>query len=218
MEKINLDDSLKQALVELQEYLALQLRYNKMLLAKRLGEISSYFTLFMLLLGLGGFFLFFLSFAGAGWINDFYSSKYIGQLVISGFYLLLLIFLVLLRKPLIYSPIRKLFGEIMIGEESENPEDIASFRNKTKLTLNLKKHKKDLDSKEKDLKEKFEVLGAQLTISNIIQTLAINAYTSFVTTSNIAKLAYNMVKRLASKKKTKRKNKSGKKRLKEGDD
>lgn len=218
MEKINLDDSLKLALVELQEYFSLQLRYNKMLLAKRLGEVSSYFTLFMLLLGICGFLIFFLSFAFVAWFNDFYSSKFLGHLVVSGFYLIVILLLVVLRKPLIFNPIRKLFGEIFVGEESQNPEDILSFKSKEKLSRNLKKHKKHIDEKELDLKEKFEALGNQLTISNIIQTVAINAYTTFVTTSNIAKMAYNLVRRITSRKKTKRSSKSGKKRLNGGDD
>jgi len=219
MEKINLDEAVKSALVELQEYLNLQLRYNKMLLAKRLGEVSSYFTLFMLLLGLSGFLILFLSFAFIEWFNEIYLSKYIGSLIVSGFYLIILIILILFRKPLIFNPIRKLFGEIMVGEETDNPEDIISFRSKTKLTLNLKKHKKDIDEKEKDLKEKFGVLGNQLTISNILQTVAMNAYNSFVTTSNVVKAAYNLIKRLTGgKKKVNRRKKKSRQELDEGND
>jgi len=219
MEKINIDDLLRSALVELQEYLNLQLRYNKMLLAKRLGEVTSYFTLFMILLVLGGFLLLFLSFTFVEWINEIYVSKYIGHLIIAGFYFLIILIIFLFRKQLIFSPIRKLFGEIFIGEESENPEDIISFNNKTKLTLNLKKHKKDIDLKEKDLKEKFSKLGNQLTIGNIIQTVAMNAYSSFVTTSNIVKTVYSLIKRLSGgKKKVKRSKKKPPQELDEGKD
>ena len=159
----------------------------------------------MLLLVLGGFLIFFLSFAFVEWFNEIYLSKYHGYLIVSGFYFIILIIIFLFRKLLIFNPIRKLFGEIMVGEESDNPEDIISFRSTAKLTLNLKKHKKDIDLKEKDLKEKFEKLGNQITIGNIIQTVAMNAYSSFVTTSNIVKTVYSLIKRLTGgKKKVKR--------------
>jgi len=219
MEKINIDDSLRSALVELQEYLNLQLRYNKMLLAKRLGEVTSYFTLFMIMLVLGGFLLLFLSFTFVEWINEFYNSKYLGHLIIAGFYFLVILIIFLFRKPIIFNPIRKLFGEIMVGEESDNPEDIISFRSTAKLTLNLRKHKKDIDEKEKVLKEEFSKLGNQLTISNIIQTVAMNAYSSFMTTSNIVKTVYSLIKKFTGgKKKVKRSKKRSPQELDEGKD
>lgn len=219
MDKLNLDEYLKSALVELQEYLNLQLRYNKLLLTKRLGEVSSYFTLFLLLLGIGGFFLFFLSFAFVEWFNEYYLSKFYGYLIVSGFYLLLFLFLIIFRKTFIFNPLRKLFGEIMVGGENENAEDILAFRSKAKFTSTLKKQKKVIDEKEKELRSKFETLGGQLTISNIIQTVAMNAYASFVTTSGIAKLAYNLMKRFTRrKKKTKRISKKNQRNIEEGDE
>ena len=179
-----------------------------MLLAKRLGEVSSYFILFLLLLGFGGFLVFFLSFTFVAWFNEIVNSKYLGHLVISGFYLVIMLVVFLFRKPLIFSPIRKLFGEIFIGEESENPEDINSFKSQAKLTSDLKKYKKGINEKENLLKKNFSQLGNQLTIRNIIQTVAKNAYASFITTSNIAKMAFNLIKRFTSKKKKVKRKKS----------
>ena len=207
MDKVNLDDLMKAALVELQEYLDLQIRYNKVLLAKRLGEISSYFTLFLLLLGVTGFIFIFLSFAFVEWFNTIYDDSYYGHLIVAGFYIFLALLLLLFRKQLIFNPIRSLLGGILIGEESNHIEDAVSFKTKEGLNINLKKYKKAIDKKEKKLRERFEKLGDQFTVSNIIQTVAMNAYNSFITTSNIAKAAYNLIKRITGKKKRKVKKK-----------
>jgi hypothetical protein len=61
--------------------------------------------------------------------------------------------------------------------------------------------KKALKKKEEKLGEKYELLSEKLTFSNVMQSFFKNAYESFVTTSNVAKLAFSLFQRLAKKKK-----------------
>ena len=202
MEKINLDESLKSALVELQEYLNLQYKYNKMLLAKRMGEVISYLALFLIVLGISGFLLFFLSFAFVAWFNAYSGIPFAGHLIVASFYLLLALVAIVFRNQLIFGPIRKLFGDIMFSEEEDHLAYEEAFKKTENLNNRLRKYKKSLKKKSEHLNGTFEELGNQLTISNIFQTVMMNAYNSFVTTSNIAKMAYSLVKRITSRSKT----------------
>ena len=207
MDKIKLDDSLKAAFGELQEYLDLQLQYNKMLLAKKMGEVLSLLTLFVLILGILGFLFIFLSFAFAEWFNEQFALPYAGHLIVAGFYLLLLVLVVLFRKPLIYHPVRKSLGNIVFGDGEVNAVFEEAFNNPGSLELQLRNHREMIKKKEVELGIHFEKLSKQLTLSNIFQTIVKNAYTSYVTTSNVVKTAYNLFKKITTRKKHKLKKK-----------
>lgn len=218
MDNTNIDTSLRETLAELQVYLEQQLRYNKLVLTKKLGEVSSFFVLFLILLGLAGFLLLFGSLAFVDWISQYVQYTYLGHLIVFGFYLLLILTLVIFRRQIIFNPVRKVFGSIFFDDDDEEEINEDTFSNQKNLKLQIKNQKAFLKSQEDILKEKLDTLNKELTISNIFQTIAINAYNSFITSANIAKLAYNLVKRFTINKKTKRSSKSGKKRLNEGDD
>ena len=117
MDKANLDESLKSAFVELQEYLNLQVKYNKMLMAKKMGEIMSHLALFLILAGISGFLLIFLSFAFVVWFNQHYDAPYAGHLIVASFYLLLALIILVFRKQILYGPMRKLFGGVFFDED-----------------------------------------------------------------------------------------------------
>ena len=208
MESKNLDGSLKDTLVGLQHYVDLQIRYNKLLLAKRMGEISSIFVLFLLLLGIISFALFFLSFAFVDWFAANYSNRFYGHLIVFGFYFLIALLLFLLKEPLIFGPIRKLFAGIFTGEE-DNGDNKKVFHSKEAIDLLLRNYRETIKEEEADLKEKFEKLGKVFTLPNVIQSAGRSIYKSFVTTSNMARFTYNLVKiiksSLSKKKEKKRK-------------
>jgi hypothetical protein len=218
MDKTTIDTSLRETLAELQVYLELQLRYNKLVLSNKLSEVSSFFVLFLVLLGLSGFLLLFGSLAFVEWISQYVTYTYLGHLIVFGFYMLLMLMLYLFRKQLIFNPVRKLFGSIFFDEEDKDINE-TTFSNPKTLKLQIKSEKAFLKSQEAILKEKLELLSNELTISNIFQSLAVNVYNSFVTSANVARVAYNLVKRFTFNKKSKRNsNKSGKKKLNESED
>jgi len=210
MDKTTIDTSLRETLGELQVYFELQLKYNKLVLSKKLSEVSSFFVLFLILLGLSGFLLLFGSFAFVDWIALHVEYRYFGHLIVVGFYLLLILILFVFRKQIIFNPVRKLFGSILFDDDDLDLNS-TTFSNPKALQIQLKNQKAFIKSQEAVVKEKFESLSDELTISNILQSVAINAYNSFLTASNVAKVAYNLVKRISfRKKKSKSKSRSGK--------
>ncbi len=213
MDKIKLDDALKAVFGELQEYFDLQLKYNKILLAKKMGDVISHLALFVIILGISGFLLLFLSLAFAEWFNEQFDVPYGGHLIVAGFYLLLAVILILFKESMIYNPIRTMLGNIVLGDgEDEESYEKASRRPEV-LRMRLHTYKELIKKKEERLGEMFEGLSQHLTFTNIVQTIVKNVYTSYVTTSNIVKTAYSLMKRITS-----RRSHKPKKRKKDRDD
>jgi len=218
MDSKNLDGSLKDALMSLQHYVDLQVRYNKLLLAKRMGEVSSIFVLFMLLLGIFSFALLFLTFAFVDWYAANYGSRSVANIIAFLAYLIIALIIIFLREPLIFGPIRKLFTR-MFTNDDDNGEKVKIFRSKQAINLQLKNYKEMLHDEEAELKEKFEKLGAVFTLPNVIQSVGKGFYRSFVTTSNIAKITYKIVRRIKSNinRKKEKKRKENPPQLEEGE-
>lgn len=180
----------------LQHYIDLQVRYNKLLLAKRMGEVSSVFVLFLLLLGAFSFGLLFLTYAFVDWYAANFGSRSVGNLIVFGIYLLIALIIFFFREPLIFSPIRRLFTRIFAGDDDNDPA--TGLRSKQAINLQLKNYREMLDEEEADLKTKFESLGAAFTLPNIIQSVGKSFYKTYVTTSNIARLTYTLVQKIKS--------------------
>ena len=121
----------------------------------------------------------------------------------SGFYLALALIIIVFRKRLIFNPVRKLFGNVMFGDDEDHTTYEEAFRSTETLNLRLRKMKKTIRKKEEKLGKKYDSLNEKLTINNIIQIVFRNAYESFLTTSNIARAAFSLVKRFSKKKKRK---------------
>lgn len=209
MESKKIEDSLKETLVGFQHYIDLQIRYNKLLLSKRMGEISSYLVLFLLILGLFGFAVFFLAFAFVEWYADAFGSRLQGRLIVSGIFILLAILIILFKEVILFGPIRKLFGKIFTAEDGY-VENIHVYDSRESINLRLKTYREIISDEEESLKENLHGLGEVFTLTNIVQSAGRSIYNTFLTTSNIASAAYNLVRRLkgsSSKKKKKGKNK-----------
>ena len=203
MESSNFESSLKEALVELKHYFDLQLRYQKLVLTKKLSELSSLFILFILLLGISVFVLVFLSLSFVEWYAA-HGDRLHGRLIVTLFYVLLGFILVIFRKGLIYSPMRRLLGDILLDGE-DDPKVAASYKSKEALDIKIDNYKEILRAEEDDLKEKFEEVGEKFSLVNIVTGMARSAYKAFVTTSNIARMAYSFVNKLRGGKKTRKK-------------
>jgi len=218
MESGNFENSLKQALVGLKHYVDLQVKYQKLILTKRLSELSSMFALFLLLLGVSGFILLFLSFSFVEWYTSF-GERLHGFLLVSLFYIVIGLVLIVFRQQLIFSPLRKMFGNIFLGDDAD-PITSASYKTKESLELQIANYKDILENEEDDLKEKFQKAGKTFTIVNVVQGMAKSVYKTFVTTSNIARMTYSLVNKLrgGSKKKRRKKDKGKSQELEESDD
>jgi Na+/melibiose symporter-like transporter len=218
MDKSNLDDSLKAALGELQEYLNLQVKYNKMLLAKKMGEVFSRLAIFLIVAGIGGFLILFLSLAFVAWFNQHSTRPYMGELIVAGFYLLLIILLIVFRKQVFYSTMRKLFGEVMFSDDEDSAAFREAFSSDENLDIRIRKFKRAIKKREEKLGKKYDDLSKNLTLTNIIQSVVRSAYNTFITTSNIAKTAMSLFKSITRSKKNRSKKKKRPPELEEGQD
>lgn len=207
MEGNHLGIALQDSLESLKSYLDNQVKYNKLILTQKLGDITSYFALLFIVSALAGGLLLFLSFAFAYWFaNITHLDVYIGYLIVAFFYGLLIYLIIKFKEKLLFRPVRNILGSILFEEEmgvDENP-----FSNKEDLKRKIKETHEEMHEQQEELKIKFHTLSESLTISNISQQVFRSAYNSLVTSSNIAKMAFLLVKRLKGRSKDNKHKKS----------
>jgi hypothetical protein len=205
MENIELGSMLKDSFGSLQRYIDLQLKYNKLILTQKMSEILSLIVLFIILLGLSGFILIFLSFAFVNWYGEHFGSILHGYLWVTLFYGVAAMLIYLLRKPLLFGPLRIVFGNILFREETNSGED-SPFKTKEELNINIAKCKVELRNETEELKAKIEFLGDNLTITNILINTGKSLFNSYVTTANIVKVSAQILGKILKKKKRKQEN------------
>lgn len=204
MENIDLGTPLKETIEGLRKYIDQLIGYNKLVFAKKIGEISSYLTLLIALGFLLTLALIFLSFGFVWWYSGSNAGeRYIGFLIVAGFYFFIAILVFLFREKLIFKPINKALGNVMFSNVDDKAKHEV-FESAEMLDAKIKNAKERLLHKEEELNELVDILGKKYTFKNIGKQLLHNAYHSIVTTSNIAKLAFNLVQGLQRRK---RKNK-----------
>lgn len=205
MEKENINAPLLSALEEIKSYFAQQITYNKLLLSKRMYEMSAGIFLFVILSGIGALALLSLSLAFVYWYAFYFGrNTYEGFLILAAFYAVTGTLVIIFRQQWIYNPLRKMMGDILFSEEeSDDAKGIKPdiFRSKEDLHAAIEKAHDDLKQQENDLKVVFDQLSKQYTLKNITQYLAKSAYSSFVSTANIAKASFFLISMLKGKKK-----------------
>lgn len=200
MEKEDFGAPLRNTVEGIKLYVAQQVAYNKLLLSKKMTELSARMVLFLLILGISGFILLFLSFAFANWYEYHYGELFVGYLILVAFYLLLVLVIYFFRKELIFNPIRKITGGILFSESDE--KDVAeAFKSVENLNLQIVKARERLQKEEEDLKADIDALSEFYSLSNIFQQFTKNAFSTFLTTSNIARVTFFLVQKLKRKKK-----------------
>jgi len=219
-----LNEFLKETFQELKDYFDLQLRYNKLIMAKKTGEISSFFVLLMILGFFGAFFLLAASFGFVWWYsrND-PSQRWTGFLIVAGFYLIAALLVYLFREKVIYKPMRRLtsnkffkpdervFKEEVLRKTDEDSEGEVIIR-ETVLDLS-DPHSFELakEIEEAKIRYKEKRIQAKLNEAKIkfdLRTMAKNAFDSFrtqyFTVSTVAKLAFKAIGHIKRKRKPKK--------------
>lgn len=192
MEHENLSTPIKEVFEEFKDYVEDLLTYNKLVFVKGASQLSSILVMLVVMFGLSGFVLLFFSFAFAGWFETLTGlSIGTGYLIIGLFYILLGVLVYVYRKPLIFNPARKLFGEIFFGDG--DTEDF-NFNTEEVTSENINKVHERITKKKETLNNKVKDLETILTFANIFQEVLGKAYNSIVTTSNIAKFAFSIIK------------------------
>lgn len=207
MEQENLGTPFKEVVEEFKTYVEDLIIYNKLIFVKGASELSSILLMILVFSGLASFVLLFFSFAFAGWFGAITNLGIgSGYLVVALFYIILGIIVFTYRKKLIFNPSRKLFGDIFFGDI--NSDDDFKFDTSNSHTENIKKVHERLVERKETIDKKVKTIEENLTFANIFQEILGKAYNSIVSTSNIAKFAFSLIKSfkgMAGKKKRKSK-------------
>jgi len=116
MEAQNLKEDAKDILNHAGDYAETFYKLNLVRLTKKVSDVASVVVNSLLIFFISLCILLFISFAGAWWLGDIVQNRALGFLIIAGFYLLIILVLVLMRKKVI-SPfirntlIRKIYEE-----------------------------------------------------------------------------------------------------------
>jgi len=196
MENNQIGLALQDSLGSLKSYLDNQVKYNKLMLTEKLGDITSYFALLFIVSALAGGLLLFLSFAFVYWFASItHLNVYVGYLIIALFYILLIVLVIKYREKLLFKPIRNILGSILFdGTTSDGEENL--FKDKEDLKQKMKEVKTEIHQQNEELKIKFNELGESLTFANISQQIFRSAYNSLVTSGNIARITFLLIKKL----------------------
>jgi len=116
MEAQNLKEDAKDILNHAGDYAETFYKLNLLRLTKKVSDVASVVVNSVLIFFISLCILLFISVAGAWWLGDIVQNRALGFLIIAGFYLLIILVLVLMRKKVI-SPfirntlIRKIYEE-----------------------------------------------------------------------------------------------------------
>ena len=206
MEDHSLKQPIRETIVELKEYLDLQIKYQKMVAAKKTSKISSFSALFLILFALSSSFLLFLSFAFVWWFSDGDTTRmYEGYLIVTGFYAILAVIFIVFRKPLLVNPIRKFLTDLFFEEvEAEEGEEIftrVNLRDEESFNVMLLEQKENIKEKEEILQGKFKEVEDNFSFVNFAKMAVGSIMNSYVTTATVAKLAFKAIGGLKHRKK-----------------
>ncbi len=101
MEAQNLKEDAKDIIRHAGDYLETFYKLNLIRLTRKVSDVASGVVNSVLLFFTGLCILLFISLAAAWWISDLMSSRPAGFLIVAGFYLLIAVVLILMRKKVI---------------------------------------------------------------------------------------------------------------------
>lgn len=104
---------------EIKKYFTLQLQFLKLEGVEKISILISAFVLGTLFLILGATVLFFLSFAIAHLLAPYVGGMWISLLIISAFYLFVLILIYIGRKKLIVNPLVRFLSHVFLDETDQ---------------------------------------------------------------------------------------------------
>ena len=103
----------KQFIDEGKDYIKFRLEYGKLTLTEKLVMLLSSLAVGLICVFLGVLVIFFLSVSAMDWIALYLGHAW-AALIICGAYILLIILLIALRKPLVVNPMSRLISRIIL--------------------------------------------------------------------------------------------------------
>jgi uncharacterized membrane protein YqjE len=107
---------------QLRQYIDARVDLSKFQIKEQVASSLSSFLMIFLAMGISFFLLLFLSLAAGVYINDKLESKFIGFLIVAGFYLIAGILVLINRKRIISMIIYRLYVEPEVEEKLKHEE------------------------------------------------------------------------------------------------
>jgi hypothetical protein len=115
----NLKDFVEETRVLVKDWVETQVNIQKLKMVKTGSKIAGNLIWMIVMLFLASLFIIFLGVTAGYWLSELTGSMVEGFGIVTGFILIMIILLVLLRKKLFINPVmRKMIGAIMGEEES----------------------------------------------------------------------------------------------------
>lgn len=202
MEKNNLNTPIRESIDEIKEYLDLQIRYQKLMGAKKTSKISSFSALAFASISLLFILLLFLTFAFVWWYSGGDTSKlYEGYLIAGVFYVFILALIIIFRKQFFYDPIRKYIFKIFFSDSHDEQLSNDNLLNESYFDKTVQSEKNKIKEKEVIIQKKFKEVEQGFNFVNLAKMAIGTVVNSYMTTTTIAKLAFKTVSNLKHRKK-----------------
>jgi len=144
-----LPDSFKQ-------YLNNKVDVISLFLIKKLGQIVPMLVLGFIVAFTLLFFTFFISYSFIQWYADYIGNASTASLIVSGFYLLITISLIVFRKALIVNPIQKGLIKGLNFKDIHKSSDIRKLRSAEDIEDELERLMKESDTNDSEISDNIE--------------------------------------------------------------
>ena len=106
--------SYKELFAEIKKYVTLQVDYTKYTVTEKMVVLLSATATALILGALGFGVLFYLSIALAGYVAEVGDCQWGAHAIVAGIYALLLVFAMIMRKPMIVDPIARFLSKLFL--------------------------------------------------------------------------------------------------------
>ena len=107
--------SYKELFAEIKKYVTLQVDYTKYTVTEKMVVLLSATATALILGALGFGVLFYLSIALADYLTEVLNCQWGAHAIVAGIYALLLVFVVIMRKPMIVDPIARFLSKLFLN-------------------------------------------------------------------------------------------------------
>lgn len=98
---------------DLRAYLDLKIEYTKLTVAEKVSILLATLVTIMMCFVFGVTILFFLTLAAANWIGDSLGMP-LAYCIMTGFYILLLVLIVVFKRQLVFNPISRIISKLIL--------------------------------------------------------------------------------------------------------
>lgn len=114
------DNDYKKLLAEAKNYLDLELKYQKLTITEKIAVLLSAIALVAVMIILGSFAFFFLSSSIVAWLTELTGSAWSASLIYAAVLIVIMLFVIALKKPLIYNPITRFISKLLLNPNDDN--------------------------------------------------------------------------------------------------